>query len=111
MSERAFAARLVRAHGTARGIALAIAVLAALLVRGFRIAERLAMPVSAVSAFLLSVLYGAITEGLQALRPERSAEFTDLFADALGAAVTVALIAAWLSKTRFFAPRRSNGDG
>jgi len=53
-------------------------------------------------AVLVSVLLGAVLEGVQAALPYRSAELLDLVADALGAAIGALLV---IALGRWFRPR------
>ena len=76
--------------------ALEYAVLAALLLRGLAGARWRGVRVRAAGmAVLLATLYGGTDEVHQRFVPGRTAELTDLVADALGAAVAAGLIWAW----------------
>ena len=66
-------------------------VLAALAARAARHRTRRPLVVAAV----LSLLYGALLEGLQALSGVRAAEVADLVADGLGSLVGVLVSARW----------------
>ena len=68
--------------------ALQYAVLAALLLRGVKVR-------AAALAVLLATLYGVTDEAHQWFVPGRTAEVTDLVADALGAAVAAGVICGW----------------
>ena len=71
-------------------------VLAALLLRGLVGARRRRVTVRAAwSAALLATLYGVTDELHQWFVPGRTAQVTDLVADALGATVAAGLIWAW----------------
>ena len=76
--------------------ALQYAVLAALLLRGFAGARWRGVKVRAAAlAVLLATLYGVTDEAHQWFVPGRTAEVTDLVADALGAAVAAGVICGW----------------
>ena len=76
--------------------ALQYAVLAALLLRGLAGARWRGVRVRAAAlAVLLATLYGVIDEAHQWFVPGRTAEVTDLVADALGAAVAAGVICGW----------------
>ena len=76
--------------------ALQYAVLAALLLRGLAGARwRGVRGRAAALAVLLATLYGVTDEAHQWFVPGRTAEVTDLVADALGAAVAAGVICGW----------------
>ena len=76
--------------------ALQYAVLAALLLRGLAGARWRGVKVRAAAlAVLLATLYGVTDEAHQWFVPGRTAEVTDLVADALGAAVAAGVICGW----------------
>ena len=76
--------------------ALQYAVLAALLLRGLAGARWRGVRVRAAAlAVLLATLYGVTDEAHQWFVPGRTAEVTDLVADALGAAVAAGVICGW----------------
>ena len=76
--------------------ALQYAVLAALLLRGVAGARWRGVGVRAAAlAVLLATLYGVTDEAHQRFVPGRTAEVTDLVADALGAAVATGVICGW----------------
>ena len=76
--------------------ALQYAVLAALLLRGLAGARWRGVGVRvAALAVLLATLYGVTDEAHQWFVPGRTAEVTDLVADALGAAVATGVICGW----------------
>ena len=76
--------------------ALQYAVLAALLLRGLAGALWRGVKVRAAAlAVLLATLYGVTDEAHQWFVPGRTAEVTDLVADALGAAVAAGVICGW----------------
>ena len=76
--------------------ALQYAVLAALLLRGLAGARWRGVRVRvAALAVLLATLYGVTDEAHQWFVPGRTAEVTDLVADALGAAVAAGVICGW----------------
>ena len=76
--------------------ALQYAVLAALLLRGLAGARWRGVKVRAAAlAVLLATLYGVTDEAHQRFVPGRTAEVTDLVADALGAAVAAGVICGW----------------
>ena len=76
--------------------ALQYAVLAALLLRGLAGARWRGVKVRAAAlAVLLATLYGVTDEAHQWFVPGRTAEVTDLGADALGAAVAAGVICGW----------------
>ena len=76
--------------------ALQYAVLAALLLRGLAGARWQGVKVRAAAlAVLLATLYGVTDEAHQWFVPGRTAEVTDLVADALGAAVAAGVICGW----------------
>ena len=76
--------------------ALQYAVLAALLMRGLAGARWRGVRVRAAAlAVLLATLYGVTDEAHQWFVPGRTAEVTDLVADALGAAVAAGVICGW----------------
>ena len=76
--------------------ALQYAVLAALLLRGLAGARWRGVKVRAAAlAVLLATLYGVTDEAHQRFVPGRTAEVTDLVADALGAAVGAGVICGW----------------
>ncbi|MEE2612835.1 MAG: VanZ family protein [Acidobacteriota bacterium] len=76
--------------------ALQYAVLAALLLRGLAGARWRGVGVRvAALAVLLATLYGVTDEAHQWFVPGRTAEVTDLVADALGAAVAAGVICGW----------------
>ena len=76
--------------------ALQYAVLAALLLRGLAGARWRGVRVRAAAlAVLLAPLYGVTAEAHQWFVPGRTAEVTDLVADALGAAVAAGVICGW----------------
>ena len=76
--------------------ALQYAVLAALLLRGLAGARWRGVKVRAAAlAVLLATLYGVTDEAHQWFVPGRTAEVTDLVADALGAAVPAGVICGW----------------
>ena len=75
---------------------LQYAVLAALLLRGLAGARWRGVGVRvAALAVLLATLYGVTDEAHQWFVPGRTAEVTDLVADALGAAVATGVICGW----------------
>ena len=75
---------------------LQYAVLAALLLRGLAGARWRGVGVRvAALAVLLATLYGVTDEAHQWFVPGRTAEVTDLVADALGAAVAAGVICGW----------------
>ena len=75
---------------------LQYAVLAALLLRGLAGARWRGVRVRAAAlAVLLATLYGVTDEAHQWFVPGRTAEVTDLVADALGAAVAAGVICGW----------------
>ena len=76
--------------------ALQYAVLAALLLRGLAGARWRGVKVRAAAlTVLLATLYGVTDEAHQWFVPGRTAEVTDLVADALGAAVAAGVICGW----------------
>lgn len=76
--------------------ALQYAVLAALLLRGVAGARWRGVGVRAAAlAVLLATLYGVTDEAHQRFVPGRTAEVTDLVANALGAAVAAGVICGW----------------
>ena len=76
--------------------ALQYAVLAALLLRGLAGARWRGVKFRAAAlAVLLATLYGGTDEAHQWFVPGRTAEVTDLVADALGAAVAAGVICGW----------------
>jgi len=76
--------------------ALQYAVLAALLLRGLAGARWRGVKVRAAAlAVLLATLYGVTDEAHQWFVPGRTAEVTDLVADAIGAAVAAGVICGW----------------
>ena len=76
--------------------ALQYAVLAALLLRGLAGARWRGVKVRAAArGVLLATLYGVTDEAHQWFVPGRTAEVTDLVADALGAAVAAGVICGW----------------
>ena len=84
--------------GVGDGVAHALqyAVLAALLLRGLAGARWRGVGVRvAALAVLLATLYGVTDEAHQWFVPGRTAEVTDLVADALGAAVAAGVICGW----------------
>ena len=88
--------------------ALQYAVLAALLLRGLAGARWRGVKVRAAAlAVLLATLYGVTDEAHQWFVPGRTAEVTDLVADALGAAVAAGVICGWSIVRRSCVPTRS----
>ena len=84
--------------GVDRGVAHALeyGVLAGLLLRGLTGARWRGVSVWAAGvAVLLATLYGVTDEAHQRFVPGRTAEVSDLVADALGATVAAGLIWAW----------------